>query len=166
MTILEFVEKYENMSSEKIKEEMVKGHVTRKYSPIVEKRIALQTLLESSIVDGYVDMVLSRINYTLSLPILYTDLDVDVSPSGASMRFEIYDAVMRSGLIGKICEEIGQAEIEELSTINSLLIQNYDNRETSTGAIIRKGAELLGNSFEILGNSEMLKGVLDGELLE
>lgn len=166
MTVLEFVEKYNSMTSEKIKEQMIQDRVTRHYSPIVEKRIALQALLDNAVSDGYVDMVLSRVNYTLSLPILYTDLDIDVSETGASMRFEIYDALMQSGLVEKLCMEIGEAEVEELNTINSLLIQNFETKVTSTGAVIKKAAELISNAFEVLGNSEVLKEALNEKLLE
>ena len=79
MTVLEFVDKYSKLNSAKAKEEMVKSIVKRTYCPILEKRIVLENLLNNSVSTTefglkYVDMFVSKLNYTLSLIIIYTNL--------------------------------------------------------------------------------------------
>lgn len=150
MTILEFIDKYNNTTSEKIKEEMLKKHIKRTYCPIIEKRTILQIMLNNSVSVTntgvkYIDMNVSRINYTMALIALYTDLTVDKDPektdkdgNPVGMINEDYDVLTEYGITAKICEIIGVNEIAEFSAVNSDLIQNFNMSEGSIQATISR----------------------------
>lgn len=143
MTILEFVKKYTDANSEKIKDQMLRSRVKRTYCPIIEKRTILQIMLDNSIVTTdvgvkYIDMTTSRINYTMSLIALYTDLKVDSNDDGKGMINEDYDALIESGLVGKICEIIGESELREFASINADIIQNFQASQGSLEAMLAR----------------------------
>ena len=174
MTILEFVEKYKNMNSEKIKSDMLKHHVTRTYCPILQKRYVLNTMLNSSVVKKdngfkYIDMMLSRINYTLVLVVLYTDLEMDRDEDGTARNFDAYDALVENNLVAKICEVVGEDEISELATINSTVIANFENSEGSLNQIIseaiynasQKFGVITATALEYLDEMSKDKGLLE-----
>lgn len=150
MTILEFIDKYNKTTSEKIKEEMLKKHIKRTYCPILEKRTILQIMLDNSVsvTDTgvkYIDMTASRINYTMALIALYTDFSVDKDPDKTDkdgnpmgMINEDYDGLMESGLLIKICEEIGEQELTEFSAINTDLMRNFEASQSSTQALLSR----------------------------
>lgn len=165
MTILEFVEKCEKVTSDKATEKMVEQHVVRTYAPIAEKRYVLQEMLNGAVVNdeatgiNYVDMFLSRVNYTLALIALYTDLKIDVDEKGIGLTMDDYDAVVSYGLIELICQKIGEREVKELSDINACLMENFE-KENSTMAMILKaigGLNLMGDTVgELMKNEELL----------
>ena len=155
MTILEFVEKYKNMNSAKIKDDMLKHHVIRTYCPVIQKRYVLETMLNSSVVKKdngfkYIDMMLSRINYTLGLVVLYTDLDMDRDEEGRNRNFDAYDALVENDIVIKLCEVIGEKEVTELSAINSTIIANFENSEGSLNQIISEAIYNVGQKFGII----------------
>ena len=143
MTILEFIDKYNKTTPEKIKEEMLKKHIKRTYCPILEKRTILQIMLNNSISVAdtgvkYIDMTASRINYTMALIALYTDLKVDKDVEKTDkdgnpivMINEDYDSLTQYVITAKICEISGVDEIAEFSAINADLMQNFNSSEGS-----------------------------------
>lgn len=150
MTVLEFIDKYNKANSDKVKEQMLRSHIKRTYCPVLEKRVILQIMLDNSIsvTDAgvkYIDMNASRINYTMALIALYTDLVVDKDPdktdkegNPAGMINEDYDALTEYGITAKICEAIGVDEIAEFSAVNADLIQNFNASEGSVQATLAR----------------------------
>lgn len=150
MTVLEFIDKYTKANSEKAKEQMLRSHIKRTYCPILEKRTILQIMLDNSVVTTdtgvkYIDMTTSRINYTMALIALYTDLTIDKDPDRTDKDGkpigrinECYDGLMESGLIGEICKIIGEIEITEFSAINSDIMQNFESSQGSTQALFSR----------------------------
>lgn len=154
MTVLEFCEKYNNITSEKIKIEMIKGIIKRTYCPIQEKRLVLKAMLDSSIIEEahgkYIDLVSSRISYTISLIILYTTLKPDTSEDGNEAKIhEIYDELIKTDIVERICEQLGEKEVSEFSTINELIIQNFYNAYTSPYAVVGHFANKIGQRIGI-----------------
>lgn len=169
MTILEFIEKCEKMTSEKAIEKMMEQHVVRTYCPVAEKRYVLQEMLNSAVVSDentgmeFIDMFLSRINYTLALIVLYTDLKVDADEDGTGLTFEDYDAVVSYGLVEIVCKKIGEREIKELSDINGCLMSNFE-KSTSTISLILKaigGLNLMNDTVSELMKNEGLLSLLE-----
>jgi hypothetical protein len=168
MTVLEFIEKYQELNSEKIKEELLKKVIRRTYCPIQEKRLVLQVMLDSSKIDDgtieYLDLIVSRISYTVSLIILYTNLKLDVDDDTKEVQIhEIYDGLVKNDILEKICEQLGEKEVSELSTINELLIQNYYNLHNSPYAVVSHFANKLGQKIGIAAGYalEQLDSILD-----
>ena len=166
MTILEFVKKYNDLTSDKLKDAMLKSHIKRNYCPVIEKRTILQMMLDSSVVVSesgikYIDMMTSRINYTVAMVVLYTDLTVDTDEEGKGMTFNIYDALVESGLISKICEFIGLEEVKEFSNVNSMLITNFEKSEGSLEAFcasaLKKFVQVMGDAVELIEDPEKFK---------
>lgn len=141
MTILEFAEKYNNLNSDKAKDQMLRSHIKRTYCPIVEKRFVLQTMLDKSINTTdvgvkYIDMTVSRINYTMALVALYTDLKIDQSENGQGLINECYDALTQNSIIQNICVILGEDEIREFAAINSDIRQNFESSHGSLQATL------------------------------
>jgi hypothetical protein len=132
------------MNSDKAREQMIQSHIKRKYCPVLEKRLILQMMLDNAVSISetgikYIDMMTSKINYTLAMIALYTDLTVDkknVDGKEVGANFECYDALTESGLVGVICEIIGEYEIKELSSVNAMLVSNFEKSKGSFEAYL------------------------------
>lgn len=173
MTIIEFCEKYKNMNSDKAKEQMVTAHVKRKYCPILEKRLILQMMIDNSVMTSdsgikFIDMMTSKINYTLALIALYTDLIIDkkeVNGKEVGENYECYDALIESNAIGAVCEEIGEAEIKEFSSVNATLIDNFERSEGSfeayMGRVVGELRQSINGIFEMMSDPERLAGIME-----
>lgn len=182
MTIMEFCEKYKNMNSDKAKGQMVDSHIKRKYCPVIEKMTILQMMLDNSVRESengikYIDMMTSKINYTLAMVALYTDLTVDkkeVNGKEVGANFEDYDALIETGLVGVICAAIGEEEMKEFSTVNSMLIGNFERSEGSleayvgrvvgsVGKRINDVIDLMSNPGQLADLMETLGGLVDNK---
>ena len=160
MTVLEFIDKYTKANSEKAKEQMLRSHIKRTYCPILEKKYVLSMFIDGCVIDGYIDMIYSKINYTVALIKLYTDLDIDRNSEDKSMNVEIYDSLVQNCLVEKICELIGIEEVKELSGINALLIQDYNEKNTSLSSMIRNLMKDVENVAIALNNKELLGDIV------
>lgn len=171
MTILEFIDKYNGLTNEDEKTSLMKTIVKRTYCPIAEKYIVLQKMIDKSVntePNGfkYIDMFVSKINYTLALIIMYTSLFIDHDENDENNNsdlnenhvpiYEIYDALTESGLLFKIVNYIGEEEAKELDSVNSLLMENFYNRYGSVSAVV-------GNAIY---NFSQMAGVAAGYVVE
>ena len=153
MTIIDFCKKYTDLNSEKAKEQMLRSHIKRTYCPVLEKRMMLQMMLDRAKAtsdDGirYIDMMVSKINYTLGMIVLYTDLTVDkkeIDGKEVGANYECYDALISSGVLAPICGCIGENEMQELSNINSMLIDNFEKTEGSLCGFLSRTMSFLGS---------------------
>ena len=160
MTVLEFIDKYNKANSDKVKEQMLRSHIKRTYCPVLEKKYVLSMFIDGCVIDGYIDMVYSKINYTIALIKLYTDLDIDRDSEDKSMNVEIYDSLVQNCLVEKICEIIGIEEVKELSGINALLIQDYNEKNISLSSMIRNLMKDVENVAIALNNKELLGDIV------
>lgn len=165
MTILEFVEKYNALTSETLKNGLIETHIRRKYCPVLEKRTILQMMLDSAVMTSetgiqYIDMMTSRINYTVAMIVLYTDLTVDADKDNNGRTYESYDALVKSGLVAKFCEAIGIDEVKEFSDVNSMLIANFEKSKGSLEAFcanaLKKFVQTIGDAVDLAGNPDTL----------
>lgn len=129
ITVKEFVDKYNSLEKEE-QEDYFNTIIYRKYAPVLEKKVVLQTLLNKSIIKNeydvdYLDLFLSRINTTIAILLLYTNLDIKKNDQSEENAFDDYDLLKENGLFDKICECIGEAEMTELGTVNGLIIDTY-----------------------------------------
>lgn len=129
ITVKEFVDKYNSLETEE-QEDYFNTIIYRKYAPVLEKKVVLQTLLNKSIIKNeydvdYLDLFLSRINTTIAILLLYTNLDIKKNDQSEENAFDDYDLLKENGLFDKICECIGETEMTELGTINGLIIDTY-----------------------------------------
>lgn len=129
ITVKEFVDKYNSLETEE-QEDYFNTIIYRKYAPVLEKKVVLQTLLNKSIIKNeydvdYLDLFLSRINTTIAILLLYTNLDIKKNDQSEENAFDDYDLLKENGLFDKICECIGEAEMTELGTVNGLIIDTY-----------------------------------------
>ena len=125
----EFIRRYNLLKTDEQRDEFVKSTVWRTYCPVLEKKLVLQTILEKSITTGkngvqYIDMFLSKINMTTTILILYTKLNIVKTDDSTTNAFQDYDLLFENNLMNKICEIIGERELSELMSINSLLMGN------------------------------------------
>ena len=126
----EFIRRYNLLKTDEQRDEFVKSTVWRTYCPVLEKKLVLQTILEKSITTGkngvqYIDMFLSKINMTTTILILYTKLNIVKTDDSTTNAFQDYDLLFENNLMNKICEIIGERELSELMSINSLLMGNF-----------------------------------------
>lgn len=160
MTVLEFIDKYNKANSDKVKEQMLRSHIKRTYCPVLEKKYVLSMFIDGCVIDGYIDMVYSKINYTIALIKLYTDLDIDRDSNNKSMNVEIYDSLTNNNLVESICEYIGVNEIKELSNINMLLIQDYNDRNNSIVSMIKEFIKNIQNVTSVINNIESIGDIV------
>lgn len=150
ITVKDFVEGYLNLEKKEQQFEYVKGHVIRKYAPVLEKRVVLQTLLNKSIAVSefgveYLDLFISRINMVWAILILYTDIDTAKKGKDETNAFEDYDLLIENDLIEIISNIIGERELKELLSLNNLIIDAYEKQNTDLNAFVTKQVNRLGN---------------------
>lgn len=172
MTVLEFVEKYNNMSNSTIKEQMVKKIKITPYVSIVKKDAYAQLIVDKTMfeqekyddndTDKYrktdklkVNSVAQYVQFCRVVIELYTDLEIDENDGGF---IQGYDALKSSGLLNILM--IGDEEseplipISELNEFKSILdmkisdtLQNYG----STQSFIERQVD----KFKILGEATL-----------
>lgn len=160
MTVLEFIEKYNRLSSTSAKNKMIESIMKRTYCPVLEKRVILQKMLEKSIATDstnetiqYIDMFVFKLNYVMSIIILYTSLVIDtkiVAGEKIAKTEEIYDGLVESKIIKEIYEQIGEDELKELNNINEMLISNFDYMHCTGYAYLTK---ILNNATQLISTT-------------
>jgi len=173
MTVLEFIEKYNRLSSTSAKNKMIESIMKRTYCPVLEKRVILQKMLEKSIATDssnetiqYIDMFVFKLNYIMSIIILYTSLAIDtkiVAGEKIAKTEEIYDGLVESKIIKEIYEQIGEDELKELNNINEMLISNFDYTHCTGYAYLTKtlnnATQLISTTIQpIIGYVDQLMG--------
>ena len=126
----------------KLKPEDIAKHVVRKYVPVAEKKVILQTLFDKSVAiteagTKYVDEFLDSINYVYGIIILYTDAELDTQTT-----FDDYDALMSSDAFQVILHNIPQDELDRLNYIHSCIKKTFDSIEKNVVEAIKR--ELIG----------------------
>ena len=162
MKVSEFAKTCNELTNEELKVAQVKKHIKRTYAPIVEKMAVLKTLLSKCELKDkngivFLDMVTNKINFIYAIVVLYTDLEADQNEKGQHDAIKIYDLLQESGLIGLICDQIGEREIGELTFVNKEVLDTWYNENSSTRAYLATLTDKAVRTFveisELLGRT-------------
>lgn len=165
----EFIRRYNLLKTDEQRDEFVRNIIWRTYCPVLEKKLVLQTILDKSITTGkngvqYIDMFLSKINMTTTILILYTKLNIVKTDDSTTNAFQDYDLLFENGLLDQICAIVGEHELNELMTINGLLMDNFHDENKTTDAYIAKYTEAFATTVGVFVNegiSELMKYITE-----
>lgn len=153
----EFIRRYNLLKTDEQRDEFVRNIIWRTYCPVLEKKLVLQTILDKSITTGkngvkYIDMFLSKINMTTTILILYTKLNIVKTDDSTTNAFQDYDLLFENGLLDQICAIVGEHELDELMTINGLLMDNFHEENKNIEAYIAKYTEAFATTIGVFAN--------------
>lgn len=165
----EFIRRYNLLKTDEQRDEFVRNIIWRTYCPVLEKKLVLQTILDKSITTGkngvqYIDMFLSKINMTTTILILYTKLNIVKTDDSTTNAFQDYDLLFENGLLDQICAIVGEHELNELMTINGLLMDNFHEENKNIEAYIAKYTEAFATTIGVFANegiSELMKYITE-----
>lgn len=165
----EFIRRYNLLKTDEQRDEFVRNIIWRTYCPVLEKKLVLQTILDKSITTGkngvkYIDMFLSKINMTTTILILYTKLNIVKTDDSTTNAFQDYDLLFKNGLLDQICAIVGEHELDELMTINGLLMDNFHEENKNIEAYIAKYTEAFATTIGVFANegiSELMKYITE-----
>lgn len=165
----EFIRRYNLLKTDEQRDEFVRNIIWRTYCPVLEKKLVLQTILDKSITTGkngvqYIDMFLSKINMTTTILILYTKLNIVKTDDSTTNAFQDYDLLFENGLLDQICAIVGEHELNELMTINGLLMDNFHDENKTIDAYIAKYTEAFAITVGVFANegiSELMKYITE-----
>ena len=165
----EFIRRYNLLKTDEQRDEFVRNIIWRTYCPVLEKKLVLQTILDKSITTGkngvqYIDMFLSKINMTTTILILYTKLNIVKTDDSTTNAFQDYDLLFENGLLDQICAIVGEHELNELMTINGLLMDNFHDENKTIDPYIAKYTEAFATTVGVFANegiSELMKYITE-----
>ena len=165
----EFIRRYNLLKTDEQRDEFVRNIIWRTYCPVLEKKLVLQTILDKSITTGkngvqYIDMFLSKINMTTTILILYTKLNIVKTDDSTTNAFQDYDLLFENGLLDQICAIVGEHELNELMTINGLLMDNFHDENKTIDEYIEKYTEAFATTIGVFANegiSELMKYITE-----
>ena len=138
--VSDFVNRYNKLESEQLKNKYVKEHIKTTYVPLLSKMTILNMMHDKSVVKDdvpYVDMVTSKLNLNMSILVLYTDIEPDKKEnedgSTTSLTWDAYDKLKSNGLLEKIIEYIGE-DIGELLSVQKDILDTWYLKNKSTEA--------------------------------
>lgn len=160
ISISKFVEGYNQLTNDQLKDKYVKGHIKTTYVPILQKKLILEMMNEKAVVETpikYIDMMVSKLNVVMAILVLYTDIEPDkqTNEDGTTtpLTWEAYDALKSSGLYGKVLDAIGE-DLKEVMSVQDQILESWHMKNTSTEAyvnnIIDTASRRLGISVELL----------------
>ena len=150
--ITDFIEQYNKLSDEKLKDRKIKGIIKRTYCPILEKKLILDLMLKKSINEEgikHIDLFVNRINFVAVIISLYTTLLPEKNEDGTPKTYEMYDLLVENDILNKILEIIGEKEITELTSINGVVMDNWYASNTSTEAYVSNLLETASRKFGV-----------------
>lgn len=165
LTVKEFCRRYDMLKTNEQKSKFLQSMIYRTYCPVLEKKIILQTMLDKTIVSGkngveYIDMFLSKINFATAILLLYTKFNVSKNDDSETNAFQDYDLLIERGFLDVISTSIGEDELNELTTINGLLMDNFYAENKTIEAFIAKYTQAFATTFGMFadeGISELMK---------
>lgn len=165
LTVKEFCRRYDMLKTDEQKSKFLQSMIYRTYCPVLEKKIILQTMLDKTIISGkngveYIDMFLSKINFATAILLLYTKFNVSKNDDSETNAFQDYDLLIERGFLDVISIAIGEDELNELTTINGLLMDNFYAENKTIEAFIAKYTQAFATTFGMFadeGISELMK---------
>ena len=178
ITVKEFVDKYIKLSSDSLKDKLVESIIYRTYVPILEKKLFLQAVSDKSLTgqepNRYVDVFVNKINVTIAILQLYTDLDFKKTKNDKDTKmFVDYDLLAENDLLNKIFNQIPESELKSFLSINDQITETFYNEHNSTESFLTKLADRFSVTFgaiadgsinallEVLNDEEKLNGIVD-----
>jgi len=108
-TVQEFVEKYDNRTSEELKQRLLETIQIKEYVPYVTKRLFAKTILDRAFYrDGKIhrDSLMKQMLYVQALILMYTNIKID-----AEHLIDDYDSLDSRHIIGYILSRIPESEL-------------------------------------------------------
>ena len=141
--VKEFCRRFDMAKNDETKQKMLESIITRKYCPVLEKKVILQTMFDKTIVTSpngvsHMDYFLSKVNMVTTTLILYTNIKVSKTDDSETTAFDDYDMLRQRNLMDMIWETIGKDELDELLSINGLIMNNYMEENKTTDAYVKK----------------------------
>lgn len=141
--VKEFCRRFDMSKNDETKQKMLESIITRKYCPVLEKKVILQTMFDKTIVTGlngisHMDYFLSKVNMVTTTLILYTNIKVSKTDDSETTAFDDYDMLRQRNIMNMIWETIGQDELDELLSINGLIMNNYMEENKTADAYVKK----------------------------
>ena len=141
--VKEFCRRFDMAKNDEAKQKMLESIITRKYCPVLEKKVILQTMFDKIIVTGpngvsHMDYFLSKVNMVTTTLILYTNIKVSKTDDSETTAFDDYDMLRQRNIMNMIWETIGQDELDELLSINGLIMNNYMEENKTADAYVKK----------------------------
>lgn len=146
-TVKEFVEMWRNDGC------TIDAIITRRYSPVLEKKIIAETMVNKSEVKtsggfNYIDQFLLKINFVAAIILLYTNLNIDHEQDDLSF-YNDYDLLNQYGIIQSLTETLSYTDNDELAELNDVfekVIQGYRERTYSIPAIVSKFTAIINEN--------------------
>ena len=112
--------------------EVIKEHISRKYCPIVEKIMIMNTMLKKSVSNTvhnmkYVDHTLLTINFSIGLIIMYTDLRL----SDEDGLMDVYDWFASNNGFSLILDNVNLVEKSELKMVKDNVVKVFTEVENA-----------------------------------
>ena len=155
--VKEFCRRFDLAKTDDAKKQMIISIITRDYCPVLEKKIVLQTMLEKSIIGAsngvnHIDYFISKVNMVTTTLILYTKINVTKTEQSDTTAFDDYYMLRQRNIMNMIWEIIGQNELDELLSINGLIIDNYIEENKTADAYISKYVNSFASTIGIFAN--------------
>ena len=155
VSITKFVEGYNKLANEQLKDKYVKEHIKTTYVPILQKKLILEMMNAKAVVETpikHIDMMVSKLNVVMAILVLYTDLEPDkqTNEDGTTtpLTWEAYDALKSSGLYGKVLGAIGE-DLNELMSVQDQILNSWHMANTSTEAYVNNIIDTVSRRFGI-----------------
>ena len=171
LSISKFVEGYNKLTNDQLKDKYIKEHIKTTYAPILQKKLILEMMNSKAVVETpvrHIDMMVSKLNFVMAILVLYTDLEPDkkTNEDGTTipLTWEAYDALKHSGLYGNLLNAIGD-DLNELMYVQDQILDSWHMSNTSTEAyvnnLIDTASRRFGISIDLL--LDKLVEILDDE---
>lgn len=169
--VKEFCRRYDMAKTDDAKQKMLESIITRKYCPVLEKKIILQTMFDKTIVTNsnglsHMDYFLSKINMVTATLIIYTKINTAKNENSETTAFDDYDMLRQRNIMNDIWNIIGQDELDELLNINGLIINNYMEENKTADAYISKYVNAFASTIGVFANEgiqELIKYVAENK---
>jgi hypothetical protein len=99
----------------------------------------------------YIDLNVSKLNLTMTILALYTDIEPDKSEDGKVLSWEGYDKLQSVGLINQIVSYIG-TDIDELLSVQKNVLDTWYSKNTSTEAYLSHLFKTASERFGVIAN--------------
>ena len=154
MMIDEFIRKYNTMSSDRLKKELVNGVIKRSYIPYAEKYAICNGIIKSCYFkDGviHIDSVSEYMLYCLKIVENYTYLIIDYNKS-----VDEFDKLNKENLITIIVNSLPKQEQEEMRMVLDMVEKDVIANNYEIHSFISFQVSRFGNIIGTLCNSGLL----------
>ena len=155
VSISKFVDGYNKLTNQQLKDKYIKEHIKNTYAPILQKKLILEMMHEKSVVEfpvKHIDMLVSKLNVVMAILVLYTDLEPDkqTNEDGTTtpLTWDAYDVLKSSGLYGVLLDAIGE-DLNELMSVQDQILNSWHMENTSTEAYVNNIIETVSRRFGI-----------------